>query len=351
MGISCMTKVVYSIKCKQNKRAECQIYSAWPTVTKSSCRNVKYRIKISPTATQADLQEWIYMQMTGTSMRHIENGWEGGKEENWTILDIHHCPPSSSILPLSSLPVLSSTSGAVFPPSSGSSLGLSLFFRPSLFPCVSSCGVGVAWTPPLTDNSLDGPLLRTAQCTAILPQWAPDLWWTEMITPSTLSGTSQTEKGGEWWVKLFLTGWTVPWKCMGNLGNLEYFSLWQDKGWCIIVVCGLKYHVYVEIWPHEGHIFKQPCVFMIPSSPLLPWGLLQSCVVVYITLTWGYCAFPFKIRCIVRVNGMQKCFCWKIQLAEFLPLDQKVQGRDLCCNCVNIEKTMHRKQVFLYAFN
>lgn len=25
-------------------------------------------------------------------------------------------------------------------------------------------------TPPLTDNSLDGTLLRTAQCTAILPQ-------------------------------------------------------------------------------------------------------------------------------------------------------------------------------------
>lgn len=47
----------------------------------------------------------------------------------------------------------------------------------------------------------------------------------------------------------------------------------------------LNNRVYVEIWPRDGCIFKHPCVFVIPSSPLLPWGLLQSSEMVYITLT------------------------------------------------------------------
>lgn len=56
-------------------------------------------------------------------------------------------------------------------------------------------------TPPLTDNSLDGTLLCTVQCTAILPQWAPDLWRMYRITPTAVSGTCQTEgRGGYGWL-------------------------------------------------------------------------------------------------------------------------------------------------------
>lgn len=51
-------------------------------------------------------------------------------------------------------------------------------------------------TPPLTDNSLDGTLLCTVQCTAILPQRGLDLRWMDRITPSAVSGTCQTEGGG-----------------------------------------------------------------------------------------------------------------------------------------------------------
>lgn len=46
----------------------------------------------------------------------------------------------------------------------------SFFFFPSLsVPWCQLVWCRCSWTPPLTDNSLDGTLLRTAQCTAILP--------------------------------------------------------------------------------------------------------------------------------------------------------------------------------------
>lgn len=101
-------------------------------------------------------------------------------------------PPST---PLFSLPVLYSSSGAVFPP-------LLSLFSPVFF-CLSGVPLSAyGWwyecsrTPPLTDNSLDGTLLCTVQCTAILPQRGLDLRWMDRITPSAVSGTCQTEGGG-----------------------------------------------------------------------------------------------------------------------------------------------------------
>lgn len=111
-------------------------------------------------------------------------------EPFWTF---PHCLfPSASIHPLFSLPVLYSTSGIIFPPL------LSFFLSFSASFSLSACAwwYQCSWTPPLTDNSLDGTLLCTAQCTAILPQWALDLWWMERIPPSIVSGTGQTEGGG-----------------------------------------------------------------------------------------------------------------------------------------------------------
>ena len=95
-----------------------------------------------------------------------------------------NCPfPSPSIQPLFSLPVLYSSSGAIFPP-----LLSPLFSLPSF--CLSrvSLWAYVWWyqcsrTPPLTDNSLDGTLLCTVQCTVIRLQWALGLWWMERIPP------------------------------------------------------------------------------------------------------------------------------------------------------------------------
>lgn len=112
-------------------------------------------------------------------------------EPFWTF---PHCLfPSASIHPLFSLPVLYSTSGVIFPPL----LSFFCLFPPLSFP-LSACAwwYQCSWTPPLTDNSLDGTLLCTVQCTAILPQWALDLWWMERIPPSVVSGTGQTEGGG-----------------------------------------------------------------------------------------------------------------------------------------------------------
>lgn len=92
-------------------------------------------------------------------------GSEGGNlfEPFWTF---PHCRfPSPSIHPLFSLPVLDSTQDAVFPP-------LLSLFSPSLV-CFTLAPLSayVWWcqcsrTPPLTDSSLDGTLLRTVQCTA-----------------------------------------------------------------------------------------------------------------------------------------------------------------------------------------
>lgn len=122
------------------------------------------------------------------------------KRGNWTILDIS---PLSSSFFLHPPPFLLTRIMFHF------RCGLSPLFW--LFSGFLSCFLSLpvplcqlVWcqcsrTPPLTDNSLDGTLLRTAQCTAILPQWAPDLWWMESVTPSTLSGTSQTEKWGAMW--------------------------------------------------------------------------------------------------------------------------------------------------------
>lgn len=78
----------------------------------------------------------------------------------------------------------------------------SLSFSPVFF-CLSGVPLSAyGWwyecsrTPPLTDNSLDGTLLCTVQCTAILPQRGLDLRWMDRITPSAVSGTCQTEGGG-----------------------------------------------------------------------------------------------------------------------------------------------------------
>lgn len=161
----------------------------------------------------------------------------------WTILDLSPLSFSFSLHPhpLFSLPVLYSTSGAIFPP-------LLALFLPLSVPLSAY----VWWyqcsrTPPLTDNSLDGTLLCTVQCTAILPQWALDLWWMDRTTPSAVSGTCQTEGGGT-------HGWRVSYEgglyhvCAWEIGaiwNLSGFNLWHGTGWCVVLVFRAK-RLYVS---------------------------------------------------------------------------------------------------------
>ena len=118
-------------------------------------------------------------------------------ESTWTILDLS--PLSSPFSP--SISLLFSPYPYNIPLQVQSSpLSLRSLFSTIFFFClslVSLCrlvfgGVSVSWTPPLTDNSLDGTLLCTVQCTAILPQWALGLWWMVRITHTPL--------GGEWYL-------------------------------------------------------------------------------------------------------------------------------------------------------
>lgn len=204
----------------------------------------------------------------------------------------------------------------VFPPSSGSfpglfRLSLVFFYCPSLFPYVSSCGVAVAGPHPSQTTALMVPCsvqpsaLRFCQSEhQICGGWK----W----SPPPPNGTSQIEKaeglseaflyrgglyhGSEGEIRVVIRViWNIFHSDRIQNGVLYRFVYWT-------IAFKFKY----------DRIFEHPSVFVIPSSPLLPWGLLQSSVVVYITLTWGYCAFPFKINCILKVNGIQKCSCWKI---------------------------------------
>lgn len=195
--------------------------------------------------------------------------------------------------PFFSLPVLYSSSGAIFPPLL--SLLSSLFFCPLCVP-LSAC---VWWyqssrTPPLTDSSLDGTLLCTVQCTAILPQWAADLWWMDGITPSSVSGTCQTEggRGGEPLLEVSLWGWIVPYLCLGNMGptGISQISISDMDGLCDVrfsfffFVCAKILYRAWDVSPRGLNHYMSLWPLWCPSSPLLLWGLLQSGGVVYITV-------------------------------------------------------------------
>lgn len=123
---------------------------------------------------------------------------------------------SPSIHPLFSLPVLYSSSGAVFPPLHS----FPVFFHLSVSLFELMFGGISSRTPPLTD-SLDGTLFCTVQCTEILPQWALDLWWMDGITPLTAHGTCQLKGGREgfpMWVGYTITGF-------GKLGPSRQFQV------------------------------------------------------------------------------------------------------------------------------
>lgn len=208
---------------------------------------------------------WKRNQVGWIVNRKKKNSSKGANvfEPFWTF---PHCLfPSPSIHPLLSLPVLYSTSGAIFPP------------LPALFlPLSVPLSAYVWWyqcsrTPPLTDNSLDGTLLCTVQCTAILPQWALDLWWMDRTTPSAVSGTCQTEGGGS-------HGWRVSYEgglyhvCAWEIGaiwNLSGFNLWHGTGWCVwFWFCVLKDYMYLRMWSPEAWIMMYLCAFC-DAHPLL----------------------------------------------------------------------------------
>ena len=183
-----------------------------------------------------------------------------------------------------------------------SPLSLRSLFSTIFFSClslVSLCrlvfgGVSVSWTPPLTDNSLDGTLLCTVQCTAILPQWALGLWWMVRITHTPLGGEwylPDGGRGGEVCVMVFWWGWIVPCLLLGNWGQLE--SLWfqtcdmeQDVGYvvCVCVIFLLFCFCSATRWYTACHVNSrglgryvcQCLLWWCPPSPLLLWGLLQS---------------------------------------------------------------------------
>lgn len=196
------------------------IYSTWPTVNKSSYRNVKYRLEISPTVTQAD-KEIRNLNADDKNRKKTRGKWIRGRRKrgNRTILDIS---PLSSSFFLHPPPFL--LTRIMFHFRCGLSPRFWLVSGPlsvfSLFLSVPWCQLvwcRCSWTPPLTDNSLDGTLLRTAQCTAILPvstRFVVDgddhPLHSEWYFPDGEGG------GGELWGKLFFTGWTVPLKCMQN---------------------------------------------------------------------------------------------------------------------------------------
>lgn len=144
--------------------------------------------KISPTATHITMNLHAIDENTNeTHWKWIKNDGEQQKSASiWTHLDLSPLSSSFSlhVSPLFFLPVyvpLQVQSFPLFLLFSGP-----LVFLPLSVPLCRLVWCRCSWTPPLTDDSRDATLLCTAQCTAILPQWALDLWWMERITPSTL---------------------------------------------------------------------------------------------------------------------------------------------------------------------
>lgn len=163
------------------------------------------------------------------------------------------------------------------------SLLFSLLFLPLCAPLWAS----VWWyqrsrTPPLTDNSLDGTLLCTVQCTAILPQWALDLWWMDRITPSAVSGTCQMEGGGGHRWRFSYGGGSYhicAYRKLGPTGisqvsvsDMEQDGLCGVWFWFLV----LKDYIQLGMWTPEAWMIMCLCLLWCPPSPLLLWGLLQS---------------------------------------------------------------------------
>lgn len=115
-----------------------------------------------------------------------------------------------------------------------------------------------------------------------------------------------TPLGGEWYlpdggrgevcVMVFLWGWIVPCLRQGNWGQLESFwfqicDMEQDVLCCVWFFSATR--LYTACHVISRGLDRYVCLCLLwwcPPSPLLLWGLLQSSVVVYITVqtvTWG----------------------------------------------------------------
>ena len=196
-----------------------------------------------------------------------------------------------------------------------SPLSLRSLFSTIFFFClslVSLCrlvfgGVSVSWTPPLTDNSLDGTLLCTVQCTAILPQWALGLWWMVRITHTPLGGEWYLPDGGrgggmcDGLLMRVDRTMSAPGK-LGPTGISLVSNLWHGAGCWLCGVCVLFFCCFVFVvlqdgiqlvmWTQEAWVVTCVCAFCDDAHPLLCcYGDCCSLsVVVYIivqTVTWG----------------------------------------------------------------
>lgn len=162
-------------------------------MNKSSWRNAKYRIKISHTGRYA-----IMNSHANDRNNNKTHGKEREKEKrkldhsrHFTIV-FFLLPPST---PISPYPYYVPLQVRSFPPLLAL-FGASFFFSfPSLFPDVSSCGVGVAGPHPSQTAALMVPCSvqpRPLQfCHS--EHWICGGW--RRSPPSTLSGTSQMEQG------------------------------------------------------------------------------------------------------------------------------------------------------------